>query len=152
MFTLFSFITQIIQHISNSSNRILAALYYSLHWSLLIVSRQDDSSGAGSVHSAVVDHDSQGCITTSTTKKRQQMMSAGDSSERYKGTHLMTWPTLKRFVAYQGGHISDIVKRLPTLAQPADYYPLLSFNVGISDTVKSIQSVSRRTTEPLEHL
>jgi len=36
-----------------------------------------------------------------------------------------------------GGHIRDVTKRLPSLVQSTDYYPLLLFLVGTNNTARS---------------
>lgn len=89
-------------------------------------------------------------ITTSSTKKRWWVIVVGDSLLR--GTEaLIDWPDTLWWGMYclPGSHVRDITKRLPSLVQSTDCYPLLLFHVAV-EVQAAAWGVSRRIAEPWE--
>ena len=66
------------------------------------------------------------------------MIAVGDSLLRGTEAPICRPDALSREVCcFPGARIRDVTERLPSLVQSTDYYPLLLFHVGTSDTARS---------------
>ena len=85
------------------------------------------------------------CRATSTTKKRQQAILLGDSPLRGMEAPICRPDTLSREgCCLPGARIRGVTERLPSLLQSTDYYLLLLFHVGTSDTARnSLRSIKK---------
>lgn len=59
------------------------------------------------------------------------------SSKRYRSTICQPDGLTREMYWLLRAHIRDVAKRLPSLIQSTDYYPLLMFHVGTSDRTRS---------------
>ncbi|GAB0209138.1 hypothetical protein GRJ2_003379500 [Grus japonensis] len=70
-------------------------------------------------------------VVTTPTKKKRRVIVVGDSL--LKGTEgpiCRADPPLGEVCCLPGAHVKDIARKLPSLVQPSDYYPLLLLHVG----------------------
>lgn len=85
------------------------------------------------------------CITTTPSKKKQWVIVVCDSL--LKGTEASIcypYPQSRDVCCFPGAHIKDVTERLPDLVRPTDYYTLLLFPIGTSDTTASdLKNVKR---------
>ena len=69
-------------------------------------------------------------ITTSTRKKRQIIVIDDSLLRGTEGPICWTDPPLREVCCLPEARVKDITRKLPSLVQPLDYYPLLLFHVG----------------------
>ncbi|MCQ4187457.1 SGNH/GDSL hydrolase family protein [Klebsiella pneumoniae] len=84
-------------------------------------------------------------VITSATKKKRRVVVVGDSLLTGTEAPICRPDALSREVCcLPGARIRDVTERLPSLIRPTDYYPLLVFHVGASDTAgSSLRNIKR---------
>jgi len=69
-------------------------------------------------------------MTTSTRKKRKVIVVSHSHLRATEGPVCQTDPPLREVCCLPGAWVKDISRKVPTLVQPSDYYPLLLFHEG----------------------
>ncbi|GAB0208697.1 hypothetical protein GRJ2_003335400 [Grus japonensis] len=84
-------------------------------------------------------------VVTTPTKKKRRVIVVGDSL--LKGTEgpiCRADPPLREVCCLPGARVKDIARKLPSLVQPSDYYPLLLLHVGGDEAeTRSTKAIKR---------
>ncbi|KAK4832299.1 hypothetical protein QYF61_021698 [Mycteria americana] len=71
------------------------------------------------------------CITTTSTRKKRHVIIVEDSLLRgTEGPICRANPSHREVFCLPGARVRDITRKLPSLVQPSQYYPLLLFHMG----------------------
>ena len=74
------------------------------------------------------------CILSTSTRKKRQVIVVGDCLLRgTEGPICRTDPPLREVCCLPGTRVKDMTKKLRSLVQPLDYYPLLHFHMGSNE-------------------
>ncbi|GAB0204309.1 mitochondrial enolase superfamily member 1 [Grus japonensis] len=96
-------------------------------------------------------------VVTTPTKKKKTVIVVGDSHLKGReGLICRADPPLREVCCLPGAHVKDIARKLPSLVQPSDYYPLLLLHVGGDEaetrTMKAIKRDFRLLGQSLKDL
>ena len=84
-------------------------------------------------------------IVTTSTRKKRRFIVVGDSLLRgTEGAICRADPPLGEDCCLPGSRVKDITRKLPSLVQPSDYYPLLLFHVGGDEATMHSAKVIKR--------
>ncbi|KFV15623.1 hypothetical protein N340_04099, partial [Tauraco erythrolophus] len=108
-------------------------------------SMDDEAEGPSALEVSPGSERTTRCIKIASTGKKRRVMVIGDSHLRgSEGPICWADPALREVCCLLGDWVKDVSRKLPSLIQPTDYYPLLLFHVGGDETeTRSPQSIKR---------